>query len=150
MKFQYNPTVIKLQHPFRYINGILIKNGFNDLDSNTYQSLVNTPTFQELLAEKAIILMEEPKRKRKPVEVKEVQPIKEEVKPEEPSKQENSIFPDNFDISKKTVKDGLAIIAEETNIGVLSQWLEQENSVGKRIKIIRAIELKLNSSDEEQ
>lgn len=150
MKFQYNPTVIKLQHPFRYINGILIKNGFNDLDSNTYSALFNTPTFQELLAEKAIILMEEPKRKRKPVEVKEVQPIKEEVKPEEPPKQENSIFPDNFDISKKTVKEGLAIIAEETNIGILSQWLEQENSVGKRIKIIRAIELKLNSSDEEQ
>jgi hypothetical protein len=80
MKFEYLPQVVGLQHPFRYINGVQMFKGLNNISPPQSKILNQSELFQDLIAKGAVIVET---NKKKPAEAKTITPP--EVKEEKPS-----------------------------------------------------------------
>lgn len=137
MKFEYRPSVLNLTHPFRYINGILIKGGHNDLNDTDYKQVANTETFQSLIDNQAIIFETKKTPKRKPTEAVVIATTP-------PVVEEKTITTTTEEFGKIPYKEALAIIDKTTSIDTLLQYQASENANGVRVKVLKVIEGKLS------
>ena len=147
MQFSYLPNKIGLNHPFRYIDGVVVKAGLNDVSSTDYRILKANDTFSSLIEKEAIILNEEKTTKKKnPKPEPQPEPVAVVVEPEiVPTEQvipnqENSST-ENF--GKLVFNEAIALVNQTNDPEILKKYLEEENSVGMRVKVVKAINTKL-------
>jgi len=138
MKFIYNPEKVNLKHPFRYINGVVVRAGFNDIsDLRQINLLEQNDTFQNLIEKGAISIDNPPKKsttKKQEVKVEE----KPSPPPDETPTQE---APEDF--TKLAYKDAIALIEQTTDKESLLKYQEQENNGGVRVRVLNAIESRI-------
>lgn len=148
-QFNYLPNRVGLNHPFRYINGIVVKAGLNDISSADYRILKENDTFIKLLEDEAIVLADDKKtKKRNPKPEPQPEPVAVEPETEIPNQENSSTEPQSF--GKLSFKDAVALVEITNDSELLKQYLEEENSVGMRVKVIKAINNKLESMGSEE
>jgi hypothetical protein len=148
MKFQYNPLKVYSNHPFRYIDGIIVKSGLNEIPENDYAKLKKTLTFQELIRIEAITFPEEttPIRPIQIVETKE--PAKEpEIVTEEESEIVTELPSPVTNFGDLPYKEALSLIREVNDKKILLDYQSQENSKGMRATVLKSLAVKLEESN---
>jgi hypothetical protein len=148
MKFQYNPLKVYSNHPFRYIDGIIVKSGFNEIPETDYAKLKKTLTFQELIRIEAITFPEEktPISTIQIVETKE--PAKEpeivtEIVTEEESEIVTELTSPVTNFGELPYKEALSLIREVNDKKILLDYQSQENSKGMRATVLKSLAVKL-------
>lgn len=138
MIIEYSPEKINLKHPFRYINGVVIRSGVNQVNSQDYSLLENNDTFIQLLNDGAIVVSQEKsKKKANPKPPVEVPPV--EAHPEVATQ-----TVDYDSLGKMPYRDAIALVEITDDKELLIKYQEEENSVGQRAKVLKAIEDKIN------
>lgn len=155
MILDYFPEQVGLKHPFRYINGVKIIKGRNTFSDRDYSSLKANDTFLKLIEESAIIVL--PEDKPKTTKVKKEKVVIPEPTPEPTPETESittelevtpevkleAVTPEEF--TKLNYKDAIALVDNITDKDMLLAYQIAEQGSGVRIKVLKAIELKLNT-----
>lgn len=152
MQLDYTPSKVGLKHPFRYINGVKIIKGRNTFSDRDYSLLKANDTFLKLIEESAITLVNEKAKTPKVVKEKVVvpEPIPEDViKTDsenittETAPTPDVVSPEEF--TKLNYKEAIALVESLSDKDTLLAYQVAEQGSGVRIKVLKAIELKLNS-----
>lgn len=148
MILDYQPTKVGLKHPFRYINGVKIIKGRNTISDRDYSLLKENDTFIKLIDESAIVFIEE--KAKTPTKVKEKvvtpqpTPEPEQITTEpKPVVELKVVSPEEF--TKLNYKEAIALVESLEDKDTLLAYQVAEQGSGVRIKVLKAIELKLNS-----
>lgn len=143
MKFEYLPQKLNLQHPFRYINGVQIYKGINDLPYHLNKILQESVGFQELIEKGAVVYFkkEEVITDDKKEVVTPIAPtFIDTSKPELLIKNEPVV---NGKISNLSQSEAIAIVNQASSINVLNQYKVEETGTKQRKAIYDAIDNKL-------
>lgn len=155
MILDYFPEQVGLKHPFRYINGVKIIKGRNTFSDRDYSLLKANDTFLKLIEESAIIVLPEDKPKTTKVKKEKVvvpEPIPEPATTPEPENITTEpepvvalkvVSPEEF--TKLNYKDAIALVESVDDKDTLLAYQVAEQGSGVRIKVLKAIELKLNT-----
>lgn len=151
MQLDYKPSKVGLKHPFRYINGVRIINGRNTISDRDFALLKENDTFLKLIEETAITLIDEKAKTPKvvketftPPPIPEPTPEPENITTEpEPVAELKVVSPEEF--TKLNYKEAIALVESLSDKETLLAYQVAEQGSGVRIKVLKAIELKLNS-----
>jgi len=150
MQLDYFPNKVGLKHPFRYINGVKIIGGRNNISDREFSLLKENDTFLQLIEETAIILIDEKAKTPKvvketftPPSIPEPTPEPKNITTPEPAPIPTVVSPEEF--TKLNYKDAIALVEFVTDKDTLLAYQVAEKGSGVRIKVLKAIELKLNS-----
>ena len=157
MILDYKPTIVGLKHPFRYINGVKIIKGRNTISDRDYSLLKANDTFLKLIEESAIVFIEE--KAKTPTKVKKEKVVVSEPIPEPdptpepenittepevaPEVKPEAVTPEEF--TKLNYKDAIALVESVDDKDTLLAYQVAEQGSGVRIKVLKAIELKLGT-----
>ena len=146
MKFEYLPQKIDLQHSFRYINGVQIYKGKNEIDYDLAQSLTEDETFKNLITQGAIVLTQEK------TEVLNGQPMVETTEvntPVVPSPMESKPVVSTIElkISELTEAEAINQINQSLTIDQLNSYKADETATKQRQRVFYAIAKKITELD---
>lgn len=155
MQLDYKPSKVGLKHPFRYINGVKIINGRNTISDRDFALLKNNDTFLKLVDESAITILDKKTKATTKVKEEKVIPPTPEPTPEpeiittepevSPEVKIEAVTPEEF--TKLNYKEAIALVESIADRDTLLAYQVAEQGSGVRIKVLKAIELKLGTME---